>query len=75
MTIYSVPNRASDAGPDERRPKMNRQNIYSLLSDELWDQYDELRKIYRDDPLQESAVRVAKIDELIETLRKMREVA
>lgn len=83
----SIPNRASDAGPEATGP-INRQSLYSLLMDDAIDAVNEasnevhrLEKTYRDERTAERAARLevlsaatAKLAKTVEVLSKVREV-
>jgi hypothetical protein len=74
MDINIIPNRASDAGPDTRALVINRQSLYSLLTEEVTEHARELERCYVDTRKDEQRKRLEVIQRAIDSLEKLREV-
>lgn len=63
MDINRVPNRASDAGP-ESSTEMTWRDMLDCAEDAIRD----TKRVYRDDPIEEKRLRMARIEAAIEEL-------
>lgn len=73
--LETLPGRASDAGPASLKTAISRQKLYSFLCDMVVENSRDLDHLYRDNRSAEQEDRIAKIDETIATLLKLKEVA
>ena len=68
MDINSVPNRASDAGPESSTEELTWRDYLDCAEDNIRD----AKRRYRDDPVEEKRLRTFSIDAAIEELQAAR---